>query len=103
MEPVQSPDSAPNPSPRYRAVLIGIDDYPRKPLDGCVNDIDQIERILLDRLGVPPERITRFAAPRAGAVSLTRLPSSLSPTLAELRKYLEGLAEEVSPEDVVFL
>ncbi|HEY0553769.1 MAG TPA: caspase family protein, partial [Thermoanaerobaculia bacterium] len=92
----------PNQSPRYRAVLIGIDDYPQKPLDGCVNDIDQIERILLDRLGVPPERITRFAAPRAGAVSTTRLPS-LSPERDGIRNFLNRLAEEATPDDLVFL
>jgi caspase domain-containing protein len=92
-----------NPSPNYRAVLIGIDDYPQRPLSGCVNDIDQIERILLDRLKVPAERITRFAAPRAGAASSTRLPASLSPTRDELRNFLHRLAEEVGPDDVVFL
>jgi caspase domain-containing protein len=91
-----------NPSPNYRAVLIGIDDYTQRPLNGCVNDIDQIERILLDRLQVPAERITRFAAPRAEAASTTRLPS-LHPTRDELRSFLESLAGEVGPDDVVFL
>ena len=89
-------------SPHYRAVLIGIDDYPRKPLGGCVNDIDQIERILLDRLNVPAERITRFAAPAARAASTTRLESR-NPTRDELRSFLEGLAGEVGPADAVFL
>ncbi len=91
-----------NPATSYRAVLIGIDDYPRKPLSGCVNDIDQIEGILLDRLGVPPERITRFAAPRAGASASTRLPS-LSPTLDGIRNCLNRLAEEAGKDDLVFI
>jgi hypothetical protein len=91
-----------NPATSYRAVLIGIDDYPQKPLSGCVNDIDQIESILLDRLGVPPERITRFAAPRAGASASTRLPS-LSPTLDGIRYGLYRLAEEVGKDDLVFI
>jgi hypothetical protein len=86
----------------YRAVLIGIDDYPQKPLSGCVNDIDQIEHILLDRLGVLPERITRFAAPRAGTVPATGLPS-LNPTRDEIRSFLDRLAGEVGPDDLVFL
>src|SRR3954462_14138686 len=102
-------------SPNYRAVLIGIDDYPKSPLSGCVNDIDQIERILLDRLPGPPQRknpltpprarggaTTRFAAPRAGAASTTRL-ASLKPTRDELRNFLENLAGEVGPNDLVFL
>ncbi|HEY4596213.1 MAG TPA: caspase family protein, partial [Thermoanaerobaculia bacterium] len=79
-------------SPNYRAVLIGIDDYPKSPLSGCVNDIDQIERILLDRLKVPAERITRFAAPQSGAATTTRLPSSPKPTCDELRSFLRRLA-----------
>jgi hypothetical protein len=89
-------------SPNYRAVLIGIDDYSQKPLSGCVNDIDQMESILLDRLQVPAERITRFAAPRSGAVSSTRLQSR-HPTRDELRSFLESLAGEVGPDDVVLL
>ncbi|HET9212260.1 MAG TPA: caspase family protein [Thermoanaerobaculia bacterium] len=93
---------ASNPSPNYRAVLIGIDDYTQRPLWGCVNDIDQIERILLDRLKVPAGRITRFAAPRAGAASTSRLPSR-RPTRDELRSFLDSLAEEVGPDDAVFL
>jgi hypothetical protein len=91
-----------NPATSYRVVLIGIDEYPQKPLSGCVNDIDQIESLLLDRLGVPPERITRFAAPRAGASASTRLPS-LSPTLDGIRSCLNRLAEEVAKDDLVFL
>jgi caspase domain-containing protein len=86
----------------YRAVLIGIDDYSQKPLSGCVNDIDQIERVLLDRLQVPPARITRLTAPRAGASVSTRLPC-LSPTLEELRGCLGRLAEEVGKQDAVFV
>jgi Caspase domain len=93
---------ASNTLPNYRAVLIGIDNYTQRPLRGCVNDIDQIERVLLDRLKVPAERITRFAAPRAGAASTTRLQSH-HPTCGELRSFLERLAEEVGPDDVVFL
>lgn len=86
----------------YRAVLIGIDDYSQKPLRGCVNDIDQIERILHDRLEVPSERITRFAAPRSDAVPPAP-PSSLRPTRDEIRKFLNRLAGEVRSDDLVFL
>jgi hypothetical protein len=85
----------------YRAILVGIDDYSGKPLGGCVNDIDQIERILLDRLGVPPERITRFAAPRPGAPTPPRL-ASLLPTHDALLNALAGLADTAG-DDAVFL
>ena len=96
MEPNQSQ------SPSYRAVLIGIDAYTRKPLDGCVNDIDRIQAILLDRLGVSPERITRLAAPHEGVKHSDRLPS-LAPTQEGIRNVLERLAGEVGPQDLVFL
>jgi hypothetical protein len=42
-----------------RALLIGIDDYPEKPLRGCLNDIRAIERVLA-RAGVPETAITRL-------------------------------------------
>lgn len=49
-------------------LLIGIDAYPTTSgydaLAGCVNDIDAIQRILIDRLGVAPENIVRLASPR---------------------------------------
>ena len=36
-------------------LLIGIDAYDgRGPLQGCVNDVDAVQGVLLDRLGVPP-------------------------------------------------
>lgn len=91
-----------NPSPNYRAVLIGIDDYSQKPLSGCVNDIDQIEHILRDRLKVPSERITRFAAPRKGTSPKTHR-ASLKPTRDEIRSFLKRLAAEVGKKDLVFL
>lgn len=89
-------------SPNYRAVLIGIDNYPRIPLRGCVNDIDQIEHILRDRLKVPSERITRFAAPSPSAGPRKYSPS-LKPTLDEIRNFLNRLAGEVGKSDLVFL
>src|SRR5436853_2001475 len=89
-------------SPNYRAVLIGIDNYTERALLGCVNDIDQIESILRDRLKVPPERITRFAAPRSRGGSTTQ-PPSLKPTRDEIRSFLNRLAEEVGKDDLVFL
>jgi Caspase domain len=92
----------PAASDSYRAVLIGIDAYPSQPLGGCVNDIDEIEDLLLERLRVPPERITRLTAPRQGTASSGRLPSSM-PTLEALRGCLTGLAERATAEERVFL
>ena len=39
--------------PRDHVLLIGIDAYDGiNPLQGCVNDIDVIQRILIDKLGI---------------------------------------------------
>ena len=94
--------AAEQPSTSYRAVLIGIDNYPARPLGGCVNDIDQVEDLLLERLRVAPERITRLTAPRDGAPSTARLHSAM-PTLAALRACLENLAQTATPDDRIFL
>jgi hypothetical protein len=88
-------------------LLIGIDAYPEhswmSPLQGCVNDIDAIEAILLDRLSVPGEAITKLAAPQPSADRRSRLPS-LPPTSANIRAALEALAgEAVSPGDRVLI
>ncbi len=85
-------------------LLIGIDAYDGGGmLTGCVNDIDVIQRVLIDRLGVPTDRIKRLAAPRTGAAHETDVPGEL-PTLTNLRAALARLGtEEVGPEDTVFI
>src|SRR5262249_1339482 len=50
-----------NSPPRYHVLLIGIDAYEGGPsLGGCVNDIDVIQQVLVDRLGVSAGRIKRL-------------------------------------------
>ena len=51
----------------YHVLLIGIDAYPKKPLYGCVNDIDAVQKLLLERAKVAKERILRLASPRENA------------------------------------
>lgn len=78
----------------YHALLVGIDAYTGvSPLSGCVNDIDAIQRVLMDRLGIPRDRITRLAAPRAGDPHESDVPEDL-PTLANLRAALDRLASD---------
>ncbi|HZS42065.1 MAG TPA: caspase family protein [Polyangia bacterium] len=85
----------------FHGLLIGIDDYPTAPLNGSVNDIQAIEALLLDRVGVEPRRIARLAAPRRGRVP-TRLSSAI-PTLDNLRAAIGRIVEEAKPEDRVFI
>lgn len=61
----------------FHALLIGIDSYPPPftSLEGCINDIDAVEDLLVRRLGVAPSAICR----------LTTQPSQLPPPAAQER------------------
>jgi hypothetical protein len=89
---------------RHHILLIGIDAYDGGGmLTGCVNDIDAIQRLLVDRVGVPRAHIRRLAAPRTGATHETDVPDEL-PLLAAMRAALERLGtDEVGSEDRVFI
>lgn len=89
---------------RHHVLLIGIDAYDGGGmLTGCVNDIDAVQRILVDRVGVPRDHITRLAAPRTGGSHETDVPSVL-PTLAELRSAFNRLGTDaVGAEDRVLI
>ncbi|WP_437985162.1 caspase family protein [Sorangium sp. So ce117] len=97
------PATEPTP-PRRHVLLIGIDAYPGpSALRGCVNDIDAIEAILLERLAVPPSAITKLAAPCCASGRTSRLPEQ-APTSANLRAAFEALAgEAVQPGDRVLI
>lgn len=94
--------------PTFRALLVGVDAYPRQPLYGCVNDIDAIQRVLLDAFPpAEPSRgprleIRRLASPHPGVSHDDSIPSQPA-TLANLRAALARLAEEVQPGDQVFI
>ena len=89
---------------RHHVLLIGIDAYDGGGmLTGCVNDIDIIQRVLIDRVGIAPDRITRLAAPRTGTVHETDVPEAL-PTLDRIRAEFTRLgSEEVGAGDRVLI
>jgi hypothetical protein len=88
---------------RFHVLLIGIDAYTVKPLGGCVNDIDAVQRLLLTRAGVPADAVTRLASPHAGVPHETAVPENPA-TLANIRAALARLAsDEVRPGDRVFI
>ena len=73
-------------SGQYRCLLIGIDGYPGGtwvPLNGCVNDIDAIQRILIDQAGILPAQIQRLASPLPETEHETTVPTA-SATLANI-------------------
>lgn len=87
-------------------VLIGIDAYDggaEASLYGCVNDIDAIQRVLIDRVGIDPSRITRLTSAHTGESHETEVPEC-QPTLRNIREALERLGgEEVRAGDRVFI
>lgn len=85
-------------------LLIGIDAYDGGgSLNGCVNDVDAIQRILLNRVGVPPKLIKRLVSPRTGTEHETSIPSEV-PTLLNIRAELARLgSEQIAPTDRVFI
>lgn len=88
--------------PRHHVLLIGIDAYDGGALlSGCVNDIDAIQRVLIDRVKVDKRHIRRLAAPLDDRESDVE---SGEPTLANIRAALEALGgDEVGPQDRVFI
>lgn len=89
---------------RHHVLLIGIDAYDGGgSLTGCVNDIDAVQRLLVDRAAVPRDCITRLAAPRTGTNHESDVPSEL-PTLDRMRAAFVHLGTNaVGPEDHVFI
>ncbi|PBK79617.1 hypothetical protein ARMGADRAFT_870834, partial [Armillaria gallica] len=51
------------------AVLIGIDEYPSKPLWGCVNDALLMERFLIEDLSIPKHRIQSLLGSKKAQVT----------------------------------
>ncbi|CCE08080.1 hypothetical protein BRAS3843_2560029 [Bradyrhizobium sp. STM 3843] len=88
----------------YHVLLIGIDAYSVKPLHGCVNDIDAIQRLLLgERVAIPRDRIRRLASPHPKSPHETTVDSKPA-TLANMRTALAELgSEKVAKGDHVFI
>lgn len=85
--------------PTYHVLLIGIDRYPPgyNSLWGCVNDIEAIEKLLIEQpgIGLPLEqiRITRLAAPHPEQPSTSLFAAqTLWPTKENLLAALKSLA-----------
>jgi hypothetical protein len=103
VEPTQT-EPATRTAATYHVLLIGIDDYQTRPLHGCVNDIDAIQRLLLDGcVGLTPDRICRLASPLPGTPHETAVPS-LPATFEHVRDRLAALGSgAVAPGDRVIV
>jgi hypothetical protein len=88
----------------YHVLLVGIDAYSVKPLHGCVNDIDAIQRLLLsERVAIPRDRIRRLASPHPRSPHDTNVDSKPA-TLANIRAALAELGSvKVAKGDHIFI
>jgi hypothetical protein len=81
---------------QQHVLLIGIDAYDGGgSLTGCVNDIDEVQHVLTEHVGIGGDRITRLASP-------VRKPGDSLPTLEAIRRELVRLAD-VDPGDRVLI
>ncbi|MEZ4456384.1 MAG: caspase family protein [Gemmatimonadales bacterium] len=90
---------------RFHVLLIGIDAYGGavQELDGCVNDIDAIQRILLDRAGISPDEITRLVSAHPDTEHEATVPEQPA-TNDNIRAALEALgSSRVKAADRVFI
>jgi hypothetical protein len=92
----------------HHVLLIGIDDYRTQPLRGCVNDIDAVQRVLLDRMRLPGDCIRRLVSPNPGhrPIDPSRAPAVAEQpaTLANVRHALAELTtRRVARNDRVFI
>ncbi|KAK0489431.1 caspase domain-containing protein [Armillaria novae-zelandiae] len=71
---------------RFWAVLIGIDEYPHKPLHGCVADARSIQEYLNEDLGVPNDHIKCLLGHQ-------ETPLTSSPTHDNIISALYGLVD----------
>lgn len=82
------------PDLEYHVVLIGIDAYGDfRPLRGCVSDIDAVQRLLLERAGIPASQITRLVSPHPTPERHSIVPAQPA-TAANIRAALSKLASE---------
>ena len=65
-----------------RALLVGINAYPQQPLRGCINDIDDIAKLLVEKCGFVPAEIRRVVD---GAATTAGIKESLSWLLANAK------------------
>jgi hypothetical protein len=93
------------------ALLIGIDNYPQRPLadgtfypplGGCVRDIKRVERFLLDYLGIPINNISKLTATREAGGSLPE-PDEERPTYENMVARFKQLTDNAQRGDRIYI
>ncbi|KAH7010939.1 caspase domain-containing protein [Macrophomina phaseolina] len=88
---------------RRRALLIGIDDYPRSPLSGCVADVTSMESVL--RHHYEFHEIDKLLAPirAAGAEETAAGEATTMPTRANLISAIRAIGQRSERGDFVYI
>jgi Caspase domain len=90
-------------APKFHVLLVGIDSYGSRPLRGCVNDIDAVQRLLLEKAEIDGNSITRLASPHPGAKHEAGIDGNPA-TLANIHDALKELgSDKVDAADRVFI
>lgn len=87
--PAQQPAETKSETPHF-ALMIGIDDYPGSPLDGCRNDIEDMKQLLVSKFGYtddPGHIKTLFDAEATRANIISAFKEHL---IANAKKYPNG-------------
>ncbi len=75
-------------TPRKLALLVGINNYVKQPLEGCLNDLDLQRHLLIHRFGFNPKDIYVLSNEKATRVGI-------------LTAFEEHLIKQAKPGDVV--
>ncbi len=101
----------PTVTPKYYALLIGIDKYLENELpdgsyygdlSGCVRDINHVEKFLLTTLRVPSRNIIKLTASNNGSDKPAE-PASLWPTYENMVASFETLIRKAKAGDQVYI
>jgi Caspase domain len=101
----------PEPAPSLYALLIGVDRYLQQRLPsavsypslaGAVGDVEQVEELLVGRLGVPPERVRKLTAPH-GSGGEPPEPAAARPTYDNLVAGFRWLGQVARPGEQVLV
>ena len=96
-----------NQTPKFYALLIGIDCYlPNQlcgNLGGCVRDINHVEAFLKNTLKVPEEQIFKLTASKSDGSTAPKEPPELWPTYKNMVEKFNELTETGQPNDYVYI
>lgn len=99
-EPPEDPQLSTSSRGQRKALLIGIDDYPDDNLNGCVQDVLNVEAMLQNVFEF--DAVNKLLAP-VPRPPKTHESSAAAPTRTEIIKNIRGLRDQSKPNDFVYI